>query len=246
MIRNLSLLFAGLLLFAAANSYAQTRQITKTYTRTTVTRRPLDTNRVVYDQNGQPLRYHQYQKLLLTGDYTLRYDGSPSDTSARAYLKKLTPEEHTEMFKRMKSFYLNKSPFLQENKELDITPLLGYAAIKQELDNKVIVLIFWSTQCPPCTESFSILDDYFKEINDPDKIIIMALTRDKDLAVASKMQSKPLKNARLINDAGKIIDAYQNRQLPAFVVANKKHIITYSLISRVAEFKDAIKAALAE
>jgi len=246
MIKNLSILFAGLLLCVAEGSYAQTQQIKKTYLGTTVNRRPLDTNRVVYDENNQPLRYYQYQKLLFTGDYTLRYDGSPSDTSAKAYLKKLPPQEREQMFERMKSFYLNKSPLLQENKELDITPLLDYAATKQELDNKVVVLIFWSAQCPPCTESFSVLDDYFKEINDPDKIIIMALTRDKDLAVASKMRSKPLKNARLINDAGKIIDAYQNKQLPAFVVANKKHIITYSLVSRVAEFKDAIKAALAE
>ncbi|WP_175404002.1 TlpA disulfide reductase family protein [Mucilaginibacter sp. PPCGB 2223] len=206
----------------------------------------MDTNQVVYDENNKPLRYYQYQKLLNTGSYTIRIDGMPTDADAKRYLKKLTAEERAQRFERMRSFYVNKSPLLQENQELDIKPLLDDAATKQELDNKVIVLIFWSVECPPCTESFAALNDYFKEIDNPDKIIILALTRDKDLTVAAKMKSKPLEHTRLINNAGKIIDAYQNRQLPAFVVTDKNHIIKFSLVNQVPEFKIAIKTALAE
>ena len=237
----------AILLFVmyAALAQAQTRTVTRT-TITTSSRTPLDTNRIVYDENDKPLSYYQYQKLLNTGQYTLRSNGNPSDSGSKFYLKKLTPEEHAQMFERMKSFYVNKSPMLQENKKLDITPLLGDAATQDELDHKVIVLIFWSTECPPCTESFAALNDYFKEIENPDNIIIMAITRDNDLAVAAKLRGKPLNHTRFINGASKIINAYQNRQLPAFVVADKDHMIRFSLINQVPEFKNAIKAALAE
>jgi len=237
----------AILLFVmyAASAQAQTRTVTRT-TVTTSSRTPLDTNKTVYDENGNELKYYQYQKLLNTGNYILRSDGSPSEPGAKFYLKKVTDEEHLKTFERMRSFYANKSPLLQENKELDIRPLLYDAATKQELDHKVIVLIFWSTECPPCTESFAALNDYFKEIENPEKIIIIALTRDNDLAVAAKMRDKPLEHVRLVNNAGKIINAYQNRQDPAFVVADKDHTIRFSLVNQIPEFKNAIKAALAE
>jgi len=243
--KNLSLILTTVLFCVALSSHAQT-ETKKTYVRATTSRTPLDTNQVVLDENDKPLRYYQYQKLLNTGSYTIRIDGIPTDPNAKRYLKKLTPEERAQRFERMKSFYVNKSPLLQENQELDIKPLLDDAATKQELDNKVIVLIFWSVDCPPCTESFAALNDYFKEIENPDKIMIIALTRDNDLAVAAKMRDKPLEHVRLINNASKIINTYQNKQLPAFVVTDKNHVIRFSLVNQVPEFKNAIKAALKE
>lgn len=239
------LLAISLFVMYAASAQAQTRTVTRT-TITTSSRTPLDTNRIVYDENDKPLRYYQYQKLLNTGQYSLRSNGNPSDSGARFYLKKVTDEEHLKMFERMRYLYVNKSPMLQENKKLDITPLLGDAATEDELDHKVIVLIFWSTECPPCTESFDSLNEFFKQINNPEKIIIMAITRDNDLAVAAKLRGKPLNYTRFINGAGKIINAYQNKQMPAFVVADKNHMIRFSLVNQLPEFKNAIKAALAE
>ncbi len=239
-------------LFAGRVALAQDQPVqtnTVVHTRTISTPLKLDTNRVVYDEQGNELKYYQYQKLLNTGEYTLRSNGQPGATGTKMYLKKMTDLEHFKMFQMIKPMITNKSPELQEGKVLNTDPLFDVAT-KAEMDHKVIVMIFWYANCPPCTESFDSLNEFFKQIHNPENIIIMAITRDNDLTAAAKLKEKPLKYARLISSAGKIVQDYRNTQFPAFVVTDNDHIIRSSLTGvspvTISEIKNCIRSVLFE
>ena len=208
----------------------------------------LDTNAVVYDEQGKSLRYYQYQRLLNTGEYTITLKGGmPNDPAAKRYLKRLSVQEQNNRYLLMKSFTLIKSPLLQENMQLDIKPLLT-AMKPDELENKVIVLIFWSAGCPPCTESFADINDFLKQIHNPEELVVLAISRDSKEVAQAKLKEKPLLYAQFLNQANSVYSAYQLNHMPSYVVTDKSHFIRYSTTGAaqitLPTFKSTIKAVL--
>lgn len=210
--------------------------------------RLLDTNEVVYDEQGNALRYYQYQRLLNSGEYTITLKGGmPGDPAAKRYLKRLTVQEQNDKYSTIKQFMQIKSPLLQEGMELDVKPLLT-AMTSKELENKVIVLIFWSAGCPPCTESFADINDFLKQIHNPEELVVLAISRDSKQAAQAKLQEKPLLYAQFLNQAHSVYNAYQLNHMPSYVVTDKSHIIRYSTTGAgqitLPTFKSTIKAVL--
>jgi len=207
----------------------------------------LDTNETVYDENGRALKYYQSQKLLNTGEYTMRADGPPNQPGTKKYLQKLTVAQQNSMYERMKKYMEIPGPYLIEGKPLDITPLLSIEN-QQMLDQKVIILIFWAAGCPPCTESFDALNDFFAQIHNPERIAILAITNDNETIAAAKLKEKPLAYAHLLSNAGSITSGYDLKVYPAFVVTDKSHIIRFASKGigpvTVAAFKNVIRAVL--
>ena len=198
----------------------------RSQTITTVHRAPLDTDIVAYDEQGKEMRYYQYIKLLNTGQYKLISKGAPG-TKAVSYIVKVNPQENARLYALIKERTAIKSPKLREDSTLDIKPLLGKVK-KSELDNKVIVLVFWDTNCPPCTDSFSDINDFFDQLPNKDNVVLIAITPDDESLVKDKLKQKPLKYARFENDAMGTISTYQIENYPAYVVTDKKHVIRYA------------------
>ncbi|MFD1255218.1 peroxiredoxin family protein [Mucilaginibacter terrae] len=229
--------------------YARSQDtVRRTYTKTTQLSLRLDTNAVVYDEQGKSLRYYQYQQLLNSGDYTISYKGGmPGDPAAKRFLKRLTVQEQNDRYLTIKQFTLIKSPLLQEGMQLDVKPLL--AAMKpEELYNKVVVLIFWSAGCPPCTESFADINNFLKQIHNPEELVVLAISRDSKQVAQAKLQEKPLLYAQFLNQAHSVYNAYQLNHMPSYVVTDKSHIIRYSTTgagqTTLPSFKSTIKAVL--
>jgi peroxiredoxin len=211
-------------------------------------RMKMDTSRLVYDDQGNALHFYQYQKLMNTGDYTITTKrASPDDPATKFYLKKLTDVEKREMYNVAKQRMVVKSPLLQENTELNITPLTS-ALTAEELTNKVIVLIFWNTQCAVCTESFGSLNAFLQQINNPENLVVLAITPDPQDVADAKLKEKPLHHAQLLSNAGSIAKAYQLYDYPSFIVTDKSHIIRYAVSGMgpfvLPSFKETIKAVL--
>jgi len=208
---------------------------------------PLDTNEIIYDENGNGLRYYQSEKLLNSGEYTIKLDGAPGDRGTKKHLVKLSPAQQIAAFERIKPFLVIPGPYLKEDQALDTAPLL-IAVNKKDMDQKVIIMIFWSVDCPPCTESFDALNNFFTSIHNPEKVIILAITADDDSTVNTKLKEKPLMEAKLLNNADNVFKAYDLHSFPAFVVADKDHIIRFATkgISPVSlnAFKNSIRTIL--
>jgi len=207
----------------------------------------LDTNEIIYDENGNGLINNQSQKLLNTGEYTIRMDGRLGDPGVKKHLVKQTPAQQIAMYERIKPMIAINSPYLKEGQPLDVKPLLD-ALDKKDIDQKVIILVFWNVGCPPCTESFAALNDFFAQIHNPESITIVAITTDNSLLAAQKLKEKPLYNSKLISDARDIMSAYQLNNYPAFVVTDRDHIIRFATkgLSPVSlnAFKNCVRSVL--
>jgi hypothetical protein len=207
----------------------------------------LDTNLIYYDESGNALRYNQMQKLLNTGDYQISLSGMPGAATTKYYIKKMTADQRADLYERLKSMMAIESPRLQENSVLDINPLLGFVK-KNQLDQKIIVMMFWSAGCPPCTESFSALNDFFGQVKNPNKITILAISPDNKSDGMEKLKEKPLENTTLVFNGGKIMEDYEFKSYPAFVVTDISHVIRFASKGlgpvSIAAFKSAILSAL--
>lgn len=214
---------------------------------TVVGKRKLDTNMVVYDEAGNALRYYQYSRLIDGGDYTISIRTTAAGSDGKPTLKKIDPKMRMMMYQMLKKQMAIKNSSLQPDKELDVTPLLEVIN-KDELDKKAIVLIFWNPDCPPCTESFATINAYFKQIHNPDNVVILAITAGDELRAAARLKQKPLLYARLIGGAGSIFNAYNVSTFPSYVVADKDHIIRFAVSGTgpvtMSAFKDTISEIL--
>ncbi|MDB5004958.1 MAG: hypothetical protein JWQ34_3183 [Mucilaginibacter sp.] len=208
----------------------------------------LDTNRVVYDEQGNALHYYQYSKLLNSGDYTMRSTGGLSDaTGSKIVLMKISLEQKMAMYQRLKTQMAIKNSPLRDGAQFDITPLLDIVN-RDDLERKVIVLIFWDPDCPPCTEAFQSLNDFLKQIHNPEDLIVLAITNSNELVAATKLKQKPLLYAHLIGGAGSVSNAYHVYSLPSYVVVDKSRVVRFAVSGQspitLSAFKDVIRQVL--
>jgi peroxiredoxin len=203
----------------------------------------LDTNRIVFDENDKPLRYYQYTKLLNTGNYTIKRNGSIDDPKSKMYLEKLNDADKYRMYQLMKTSTEIKSPYLKEEMQLNTTPLDKFYSPDQ-LKNKVIFLIFWYADCPPCTDSFEAINTILKKINNTNDLLVVAITGDLSDKALQKLKEKPLNYSDLISDARGIFNQYQLKSYPAYVVADKSGTIRFSNSGTSSQTIPALKNAL--
>lgn len=229
------------------NTYAQDTSMRKVTRIVKQGSARLDTNKIVYDENGKALHYYQYQRYLNSGDYTIRYNGPPTEPATKGFLVKLSVQLQNQMYEQMKKLSTTKSLFLQEGSNLNTKPLTEVLS-KAELENKVVVLIFWNPECPPCTESFADINEFFKQIHNPEDLVILAITTASKTDVQAKLKEKPLLYAQFINSASSVYNAYQLNAYPSYVVTDKSHTIRFASTGSsqitLPAFKSAVKAVL--
>jgi thiol-disulfide isomerase/thioredoxin len=209
----------------------------------------LDTNRVVYDESGKALRYYQYVKLLNSGEYTVSIKGAAGDPQAKHYLVKMTPQEQLERAERVRTSMTAKSPLLKAGMKLNLLPFFEVFQ-KEELDRKVKVLVFWRPDCPPCTDSFESLNEIFKQVYNPDEVIVLAVTPSSFNEASQKLKEKPLLYAKLISSASSVLAAYQLTSYPTLVIADKNDVIQFSSSGLgpqvIATFKNHLRSLLGQ
>lgn len=187
--------------------------------------RKSDTNRIVYDSLGNPLRYYQYSKFLRAGTHTFKITQKPG-TESRATLVRLSLKDMEERAKLMSTFNMPVGLNLQVNMPLDIKPLLFYSK-KKELENKPIVLVFWNTGCWPCTELFEYINQFIENL--PEKnFALLAVTGDNKQLASSTLNKFPFPSAKIVTDASSILQAYKLTTYPSFVVTDSNHMVKYT------------------
>ena len=229
------------LIAISATTFAQ-ENIQTRRTMIGVESRKADTNTVVYDSLGNPLRYYQYMKLVREGTHSIRRSFKPGIDS-RPTLIKLSLKEQLDREKITAVFNKPKTPHLQLHLTLDTQPLLGAVKTK-EIHNQPIVLVFWSADCWPCTDFFAEMDTFIQSLADKD-ITVLALTRDPKPIALEKLKEFPFASAKHIFNAASIFQSYQLNSYPTLVVTNKDHVISYAAtgVSSLKLFKAAILEA---
>jgi thiol-disulfide isomerase/thioredoxin len=106
-----------------------------------------------------------------------------------------------------------------------LLPFFGKRLTEEDFYDKVKVLIFWSSECVSCTESFAYINDLIKETCNPNKAIIMAVTTEAELKAQAKLMQKPLLHARLVSNGRIITNFYNLNTYPTFVIADRDNVI---------------------
>lgn len=203
----------------------------------------LDTNTAVYDEAGNKVSHSKYVELVYSGYYATRISGDPQNPESKLYIKKLSSEEQLASVERISKDMAARSSSLELNKELDLTPL--YTKLTDyDLDDKVKVLIFWSSECVSCTESFAYINDVFLQSYNPDKAIILAITTENSLPAQVKLMQKPLLHAKLISNGRMITNFYHLNTYPTFVIADRDNVIRFAVSGTSPQVISAFKTQL--
>lgn len=93
--------------------------------------------------------------------------------------------------------------------------------LKKALGNKIILVNFWATWCPPCREEVPLLNELVKSVASP-QFELVALMVDGDRlseaerkkALADFSKKTPIDYPVYVDEDGHIADSYGTRKLP--------------------------------
>ena len=187
----------------------------------------LDTNKLAVDEQGNKLHFYQYKKLLQSGQYGISSRG-PNGTLLNEYLLiKRDEKQNLQIYEMIKKQIASKSAMLQEGSKLSLEPLVEVINAA-DFDNKAIVLIFFTADCEQCNSGLLGLDSFFKQVYDPQKMVIVGINNYNKEWTDYQLRLTPLTNARIVPNGSKIKEAYWITTSNAFVVTDKNHIIQFA------------------
>lgn len=115
----------------------------------------------------------------------------------------------------------------------------------ERITNKIVILNFWSLNCPPCLIELKILNDLCEEYKTEDVIFV-------SLALNSKRQIINHINSKIISvaNAKAIFDSYGIYGYPQTIILRKNHMIKHQFVginvNDTDEFKKQFKIEVKE
>jgi len=184
-------------LFSLASSFIANAQVstnetvTGTSTRTTaagttstVIRRTtkIDSNTVVKDSAGTRYAYNDWQKLVRTGQYSLRSNNNLTDSAKEFTLVKRSAADIARV--RMMMPPVDETGVIKTNESLELfkaKDINGYKIDPQSLKGKIVILNFWFIKCEPCRQEIPELNKIVAAYaNNPDVVFIGIAPDEKD------------------------------------------------------------------
>ena len=153
-------------------------------------------------------------------------------------------EENSESFEKLKALS-NKTYTLKTTEGKTISLTIKNDILKSEtIKNKIILVNFWATWCPPCIKEIPIFNELYEKYSDKFEIVAVLFEKDKDPKELQEFIKKynikfPItvgdENFRLaknFNDVRKVPESYLYSKDGKFVKdyigeVNKEHIENY-------------------
>ena len=162
------------------------------FAQTTARRVTVNETSVVKDSAGMQYPYIVWQKLLASGDYTLK-TATPGHDDTEFLLIKLTEKQKTERMARMPrpadSKFFTTGAAIKPFKVKDIN---GNKIEAKDWAGKTIVLNFWFIGCPPCRAEIPDLNKLALKYKDNPNVIFIASALDEGWQVKDFIKQNPL------------------------------------------------------
>lgn len=73
--------------------------------------------------------------------------------------------------------------------QFEFVSLAGEPVTRQTLEGKVVVLDFWSTNCPPCKQQTPVLEEMYQHFTDSDDVSFLAVSTDSRFVTNDQVSS---------------------------------------------------------
>jgi thiol-disulfide isomerase/thioredoxin len=195
--------------------------ITRAQTNSTTRRITLTETTVVKDSTGSQYPYVVWQKLLASGDYSVK-PVDPRKDDTEFLLVKYTEQQKaarlSKMGRPMDSKFFTTGEAIKPFKIKDID---GKKIDVKDWAGKTVVLNFWFINCPPCRAEIPDLNKLALKYKDNPNVIFIAIALDESWEVADFMKKNPLAY-HLVGDGRYYAKLFNINLYPTNVVIDKQ------------------------
>jgi len=211
------------------------------------TRVILNDKSVVKDSSGMVYPYAIWQKLMITGEYTIK----PLNISANPpefLLVRLSDEEIQARFdnapKPRESAYFRTGSTISNAKFVTLDKKKYNL---KDLAGKVVVLNFWFINCSPCRMEIPELNKITETYKDRNDVVFLAVALDEAYDLKQFLKGMPF-NYGIVDGGRYIASQYGITSYPTHVVLDKEGKVTFHTSGlapgTVPWLKKSIEAAL--
>ena len=207
----------------------------------------VDAKSIVRDSSGLVYRYAIWQKLMQSGEYSLRIIDLNANPLEFLLVRLSEAEKYIRDEKMPKP---NESKFFRTGDAISNVKLVtmdGKKYVLKDMKGKVVVLNFWFINCPPCRMEIPHLNNMVESFREREDVVFLAVALDQSYELKDFLKEMPFQYG--IVDAGSYVASrYGINLFPTHVVIDKEgkvifHTSGYGM-GTVPWLKKAIQEAL--
>lgn len=207
-----------------------------TYAQTTTTKSiKLDEKSIVKDAEGSVYHYVVWQKLIQTGEYSVKPISGAEGTEFLLY--KLTEEEIAARKKKRAELASTMprpraSDNFREGDKFRFEKMKDIAGVKFDFKadtGKVVVFNFWFINCPPCKQEIPELNELVEKYKQNKDVVFIAIALDDNYALKDFLKAMPF-NYNIVGDGRYYAEKYGVKSYPTHVIVGKDGLIKFSTI----------------
>lgn len=207
----------------------------------------LNEKTIVKDSSGQVYPYAMWQKLMVTGEYTIK----PLNINANPPEFLLVRLSDAEIQARLDNAPKPpESRFFQTGNNISNAKLVTLDKKKynlKDLAGKVVVLNFWFINCPPCRMEIPHLNKMTETYKGREDVIFLAVALDEAYELKNFLKEMPF-NYGIVDGGRYIASQYGITSYPTHVVLDKEGKVAFHTsgygMETVPWLKKSIDAAL--
>lgn len=212
-----------------------------------VTNMRLNENSIVKDSSGLVYPAAIWQKLMQSGDYSIRLINRQANP-VEFLLVRLSESEKIARDQRLPK--PNESKFFTTGNAISNSKLVtmdGKKYTLKDMKGKVVVLNFWFINCPPCRTEIPHLNKMVEGFKEKDDVVFLAVALDTYYELKSFLKEMPFQYG-IVDGGSYIASKYGVTSFPTHVVIDKEGKIIFHTsgygVSTVPWLKKAINEAL--
>lgn len=186
----------------------------------------LNDQSIVKDSSGIIFPYAIWQKLMQSGEYTVKLINGQSEPPEFLLVRMTETEKQARMERAPKP---NESKFFRTGQAMGnqrMVAMDGKRYSLKELKGKVVVLNFWFINCPPCRLEIPHLNNMLESYKGREDVIFLAVALDEAYDLKKFLKETPF-NYKIIDGGRYVASEYGINLYPTHVVLDKEGKVVF-------------------
>ncbi len=127
--------------------------------------------------------------------------------------------------------------------KFSLSDLSGRRVSLDQFRGKIVMLDFWATWCGPCRLTMPVLENLQKEYPKDLTLLAINVAEDPDL-VRSYVKKQNIASTVLLDEDGKVGEAYQSDSIPMQVLIDKQGIVRRVSVGYSSRLANQLRSAI--